>query len=280
MIPFSFDYYLPDTWQEAVDIYHTVQAEGKNALYYGGGTEIISMARVGSIQPDAVIDIKRIAECLCLGTDGTQLVFGAALTLTTIRECGLYPLLSLAAGRIADHTVQCKLTLGGNLAGTIHYHETLLTLLLADAVLLVANAQSIRQLPVRETLDRGRRLDAGELILSVSVDKSCTAYPFAHIKKTKSEKIGYPLVSMAALDADGVLRLGASALCSYPFRFADMPMDGGRAPEDMVRELEAGLPEAVLSDLEGSADYRRFIFAKTAKKIIMEFEQGGGNGDA
>ena len=48
-----------------------------------------------------------------------------------------------------------------------------------------------------------------------------------------------------------------------------------------MHELEAGLPEAVLSDLEGSADYRRFIFAKTAKKIIMEFRQGGGgNGDA
>ena len=57
MIPYDFDYFLPDTWQEAVDIFHSLKAEGKNPLYYGGGTEIISMARVGSIRPDAVIDI-------------------------------------------------------------------------------------------------------------------------------------------------------------------------------------------------------------------------------
>ena len=62
---------------------------------------------------------------------------GAALTLTTIRA-----LLSLAAGRIADHTIQCKLTLGGNLAGTIHYHETLLPLLLADAVIHIAGPKA------------------------------------------------------------------------------------------------------------------------------------------
>ena len=116
MIPCDFDYYLPDTWQEAVDIFHSLKAEGKNPLYYGGGTKIISMARVSSIRPDAVIDIKKIPECQSFGTDGSKLFFGAALTLTTIRESGLYPLLSHAAGRIADHTVQCKLTLGGNLA--------------------------------------------------------------------------------------------------------------------------------------------------------------------
>ena len=89
MISHDFEYYLPDTWQEAVDIFHSIKAEGKNPLYFGGGTEIISMARVGSIKPDAVIDIKKIPECLCLGTDGSQLIFGAALTLTTIRESGL-----------------------------------------------------------------------------------------------------------------------------------------------------------------------------------------------
>lgn len=279
MIAYDFDYYLPDTWQEAADTYSALHTAGKNPVYFGGGTEIISMARVGSIRPGAVIDIKKIPECRALGTDGQRLIFGAALTLTTMRECGLYPLLSLAAGRIADHTIQCMLTLGGNLAGTIHYHETLLPLLLADATLCIANAQSIREMPVCDVLGMGKKLAPGDLILSVSVKKGCTAYPFAHIKKTKAEKIGYPLVSVAALHMDGTLRLAASALCSFPFRFKDISISDGRAPADIIAELTTDLPEPPLNDLEGSPGYRRFIFEKTAEKIILEFRQNEEKGN-
>ena len=275
MIPFNFDYYLPDTWQEAAAIFHSVQEEGKNPLYFGGGTEIISMARVNNIKPDAVIDIKSIPECRNFGTDGTRLYFGAALTLTTIRQSGLYPLLSLSAGRIADHTIQCKLTLGGNLAGTIHYHETLLPLLLAEATIHIANDQCIREVPICDVLNRGGKLDTGELILMVSLEKRFAAYPFAHIKKTKAEKIGYPLVSVAALIADGMLKLGASALCSYPFRFKDI-LIADKQPTIVIQELESGRPEPILSDLEGFVGYRQFIFEKTVEEILQELEQNGG----
>ncbi len=280
MIAYDFDYYLPDTWQEAADTFSVLQAAGKNPLYYGGGTEIISMARAGSITPGAIIDIKRIPECRASGTDGQCLILGAALTLTTVHECGLYPLLSLAAGRIADHTIQCKLTLGGNLAGTIHYHESLLPLLLADATLHVANVQGTRDLPVCDVLCMGKKLTPGDLILSVSLSKRYAAYPFAHIKKTKAEKIGYPLVSVAALNLNGTLRLAASALCSFPFRFSDIPLSGNQPSSDIIREHMANLPEPVLDDLEGCPEYRRFIFEKTAEKIIMEFRQKEGRCDA
>ena len=130
MLAFDFDYYLPDTLQEATDVFDSVQKQGNMPLYYGGGTEIISMARVGNVTPHAVIDVKKIPECRNMGTDGAALVFGSARTLREIQDSGLFPLLGLAGGRIADHTIQCKLTLGGNLAGTIRYHEALLPLLL------------------------------------------------------------------------------------------------------------------------------------------------------
>ncbi len=271
MIPRGFDYYLPDSWREAVDIFASVQREGKTPLYYGGGTEILSMARVGSVSPDAVIDIKRIPECLSMDGDGARLRFGAALTLNEIRDSRLFPLLSLAAGRIADHTIQCKLTLGGNLAGTILYHETLLPLLLADATLETACAQGIRQTPVAQALGMDRKLPSGELILGVILDSRYAACPYAHIKKPKIEKIGYPLVSVAAINVDGMLRLAASALCAFPFRFRDFPLAGADAA-DFSRQLRGELPAPVLDNLDGSPAYRQFIFEQTAEKIVREFQ--------
>jgi CO/xanthine dehydrogenase FAD-binding subunit len=169
---------------------------GKSVLLRGG-TEILSMARVNNVTPGAVIDIKKIPECRGMGTDGKKLVFGSAVTLTGIAESGLFPLLGLAGGRIADHTIQGKITLGGNLAGTIIYHETLLPLLLADSMILIAGPEGSREAAIQDVLSMNKGLKPGELIVSVSFDGKYAAYPYAHIKKTKIEKIGYPLVSSA-----------------------------------------------------------------------------------
>ena len=55
-----------------------------------------------------------------------KLVIGSAMTLTEIAEENLFPLLSRTVKRIADHTVQDKITLGGNIAGTIIYWARLI----------------------------------------------------------------------------------------------------------------------------------------------------------
>ena len=50
MIPFDFDYYRPDTVEEAVSAFSRLDAEGKNPAYYGGGSELISMYRDPNIR--------------------------------------------------------------------------------------------------------------------------------------------------------------------------------------------------------------------------------------
>lgn len=57
MIPFDFDYYRPDTIDEAVQLFRLLDSQGKSPLYFGGGSEIISMARVHNIHTKAVIDL-------------------------------------------------------------------------------------------------------------------------------------------------------------------------------------------------------------------------------
>ena len=66
MIPFDFDYYLPNTVEEAVELFQNLDTEGKNPLYYAGGTEIVSFCRRQLIKPAALIDIKGIEETLVL----------------------------------------------------------------------------------------------------------------------------------------------------------------------------------------------------------------------
>ncbi len=280
MLAYDFDYYLPDSLQEAMDIYTFVQDQGKKPFYYGGGTEIISMSRVFNIRADAVIDIKNIPDCSGIGTDGSRLIFGAASTLSAIQEADLFPLLSLAASRVADHTIQCKLTLGGNLAGSIIYHETLLPLLLSDSIIEIFGPMGSRSVPIVDELSNGKKLAPGELIVKVSVDKQITNLSYFHIKKSKTEKIGYPLISLCALYQDGELCLAASGLCEYPFRFNNTRVNGNQSAADISEQLAAEIPAPVINNMEGSANYRLFIFKKTVEKIIIESKKSGGNSRA
>ena len=273
MLAYNFDYYLPETIKEAVDIFNFIQKEGKTPLYYGGGTEIISMARVNTIKPDAVIDIKKIPDCRGIITDGTMISFGAASTLNEIKESNLYPLLGLAAGRIADHTIQCKLTLGGNLAGTIKYHETLLPLLLADATISLSGPSGSRYIPIGDVLNKNKGLTPGELIVRVDLEKQFTSLPYYHIKKSKIEKIGYPLVTLCAIYFNGLMGLAASGLCSYPFRFRNINIKTARSASELAGQLAATIPQPILDDIGGSSGYRLFEFKKTAENIIVNLKR-------
>ncbi len=275
MIPMKFDYYRPDTVSEAVKIYGQLDSEGKRPLYYGGGSEIISMARMNNLDMGAVIDLKGIPECRELKTDGDHLVIGSSVTLSDITEADLFPLLSKACGRIADHTMQCKITVGGNICGTIIYKEALLPLLLSDCTVLIAGAGHLKKVSVHRLFHQGLNLSPGEFIVQFLVEKKYAALPYFHIKKTKNEKIDYPLISLCAVLEEGSFKLALSGLCGFPFRSVRMETELNRrdvSPEERVRNAVNLMPGPVLNDVSGSDRYRLFVLKNTLMNLGKELE--------
>ena len=95
MIPFNFNYYKPDTLKEAIELYTQLDLDGKEPIYYGGGTEFISMARVHNVHTGAVIDIKSIPECNVQNLKNGKLTIGSAITLTNIGFINFFHYLAL-----------------------------------------------------------------------------------------------------------------------------------------------------------------------------------------
>ena len=278
MIPWNFDYCRPDTIDEAVGVFTDETRAGKKAYYYGGGTEIITLSRVSDLSPGVVIDIKQIPECNALETGGTTLTLGAALTLTQVAESNVYPLLGLTCGRIADHTVQDKITLGGNVAGTIIYRESVLPLLLADAAVTVAGPEGLADKPLMAAFDQKMRLNEGEFIVRFILDAACTKLPYWHVKKTSAEKIGYPLLTVCALQAKEGLRIAFSGVCAYPFRSPDIERVLSHTqvpPEAMAESCIQKLPAAIHNDVTGAADYRAFELRETLKNLLRKCGMNG-----
>jgi CO/xanthine dehydrogenase FAD-binding subunit len=276
MIPFDFEYYRPGTVREAVETYRQLDEAGRAPVYYGGGSELISMARVGSMGFGAVVDIKSIPECRTLDNNGEDLNLGAALTLSELVESDKYPLLAKTAGRIADHTMQCRITLGGNLASAIISRETVLPLLLADAELTAAGPQGLKKYSIREVFRERLLLPKGEFIVSAAVERSFIEAPYYHEKKTKNEKIDYPLITTGALILDSRLRVAFSGLASYPFR--DLGVEGILSDDslnfaDRAEQAARALDGILLDDLSGSAGYRRFVLKNTLVNILESIKE-------
>lgn len=277
MIPFDFIYLRPDTLREAVDMYTQMQSEGKSPIYYAGGSEIITMCRVGAIQPGAVIDIKNIPECMLLSVDDQKLHIGSVCTLNQISESKLFPLLVHSCGRIADHTNQCRITLGGNLCGTIIYRETSHSLMLSEAEITVYGPDGERTVPFQSIFNGRMLLKPGEIVVQVHVPVWALSARFAHIKKTANEKIDYPLVSMAVIWKENNMRIAFSGICSFPFRSVQLETvlnDRTKSCHDRAQTAAELLPEAAYSDVEGSGKYRLLVLKNTLQELLEDWENG------
>lgn len=278
MISFNFEYYKPETAPEAVETFLRLTGEGKNPMYYGGGTEIISMARVHNLTLGAVVDIKGIPECNVLEFNNGHLIIGAAVPLTEISESKLFPLLGKSGGRVADHTIQRKITLGGNLAGTIIYRETSLPLLLCDSQVVIAGPQGIRQAAFSEVFHQRLNLQPAEFLLQTVTDREYVELPYIHVKKTKQDKIDYPLLTVVAIVKDGHIRLAFSGLIAYPFRsraVEDALNDRSLPINQRLDRVIACLPGTPLTDILGSAEYREFVLRDTLMNTLATLEVMG-----
>lgn len=216
MLPFDFEYHLPQNAKEAYTLYARLLKENKNPVYFSGGTELISRGRVGNINFGAVIDIKGIQEVRCIKDAGKEIIIGAGVNLREITDSEIFPFLDAAIARIADHTIQNKITIGGNLMGGIIYKEAILPLLLCNAKLVIYKKNGLHIGNILDIYDKKLNLSSGDLLMEIRFDKSVIDLPFYHNKFVKSEKIDYPLLTLCAVRIGTEIKFAVSGLYSYP----------------------------------------------------------------
>jgi CO/xanthine dehydrogenase FAD-binding subunit len=276
MISFDFEYYTPTTVEEAVRIFQQADSNGKEPLYYSGGTEIISMARLNQLRTGAVIDIKGIPACNVLQIQQEQLVIGAAITLTALSEANLFPLLGETVRDAADHTNRNKITVGGNLCGKFIYREALLPFLLADSQIVLAGTKGIRHVPVHEILNGEPRLEKGELLVQILSDRRYLDLPFVTVKKTKMEKIDYPIVRISSLKTKEGIRVAFSGVSAVPFRsliIEEVLNDSSIPLEERIESAIRLWPVPILNDILSSKGYRTFVLRNTLFDTMSALER-------
>ncbi|WP_066064777.1 FAD binding domain-containing protein [Neobacillus soli] len=275
MLPFDFDYYQPETLKEAVDLYQYLEQQGKQPMFFSGGTELITLGRIDLAYTEAVIDIKGIAECKVMRVSGNHLLLGSVLTLTKIEEANLFPLLTKTASQVADHTARGKITLGGNICARIFYREAVLPFLLADSQLLIAGPEGVKGVPINKIFAGELKLDKAEFLVQTATENRLIRAPYFSIKRRQQWETGYPLITVAALKMDEEVRVAVSGLCPFPFRSKEVEAslnNKGLSVETRVERALAVLPQPILDDVEGSADYRLFVLKNLFVDVLAALD--------
>ncbi len=278
MIPFDFEYYVPETVEEAVELFAGLEEAGKEPLYYSGGTEIITFCRQQIIKPGALVDLKAIPESCLLEKEGDKLVLGANLSLDKISEQVDYPLLAEAARAVADKTVRNRLTLGGNICGRLPYREAILPLLLADAEAMLAGPEGRRTEPLRTVFDKRLKLAKGEMLVRLTVPRAELDLKSWSRRRVKHGPVDYPLCHLAGVKKEGYLALAVSGLCAFAFRSDEVEKvinDTALAPQDRAGKTVEVLPGPVRNDGRSSADYRQALWQKDLTEMLEEMEGAG-----
>ncbi|MDW7739815.1 MAG: FAD binding domain-containing protein [Bacillota bacterium] len=275
MIPFDLDYYAPEKADQAVEIFFSLKEEGRKPLYYAGGTEIISFCRSQRITPDALIDIKNIKDALPLDLDGDDLVYGAALSLSSVAEKGSSAIISEVVKCIADRTVRNRLTLGGNICGRLPYREAVLPFLLADAEILLQGKDGRHKKLLRDLFDKRLHLEEGDILLQLIVSKNKLNRFGWRKRREKHGPVDYPLYHICSLKNDGQVKIAVSGLCSFPFRNAELEKainDSSIAVKDRVSDSIKKLPGPVRDDHLGSSVYREALWQSDLTEMIERME--------
>lgn len=276
MIAFDFEYYKVSSIDEAITTYNKLQSNSKKVLYYGGGTEIISRARMNEIAADAIIDLKGIPQCNELLIKDNTLVIGSTVTLTTISEANYFPLLSNVIRMIATKTERNKITIGGNIASHLIYKEGLLPFLLADSRVIIAGLDGKRNESVSNVFKNGMNLKEGEFIVQILTNNEMIKIPHCNAKKTKQSNVNYPIVSLATVKVDDQIRVAFSGVCDFPFRIIDIDQtlsDTSISIEDRVQQAIKLVPNPILDDIFASMDYRKFALESALTEIMEKVEE-------
>jgi len=258
-----------------------------------GGTDLVVQLRAGRREAPVLLDLSALA------LDGIReesgvLVVGATATMdaiassTAVREAA--PALAEAAGRVGAWPIQCRATLGGNLANASPAADTAPPLIAAGAELLLASAWGRRTVPVEAFFTGPGRtvLEPGELILEVRVPRlsrtpgDCAVDRFAKLGPRREQIIS--VVSLAlrsGVTASGTLegcRIAVGSVAAIPVRarHAEEALEG-RVPDETVRrEAVRALQRdiAPIDDVRAPARYRRLAAAVMLDRLLGEVAGG------
>lgn len=159
----------PNTLKEAVDL---MAGEEGTARILAGGTDLLVQLRADMVDPDLVVDVKRIAELRAVTLEDGGYRVGAAVSGAELGEHAafkaIWPGVVEAFELIGSTQIQGRATLGGNLCNASPAADSVPAMMAAGAIATIHGPGGSREVPVGDvaTGPGQTSLGNGEIVVS------------------------------------------------------------------------------------------------------------------
>lgn len=165
----DFDYEAPRSLDEAVGLL----TKTATAKPLAGGTDLIDHVRTGRLEPDLLVDIKKIDELNILEASATGLRIGAAVPCYKIygdeNIRSHYSAMTDSCSIIGGIQIQSRASIGGNLCNSGPAADSTPSMIVLGGICVIAGPNGRREAPIADfcTAPGKNRLQPGELLVEV-----------------------------------------------------------------------------------------------------------------
>jgi aerobic carbon-monoxide dehydrogenase medium subunit len=250
-----------------------------------GGTDLLVQMRSDVVDPDLIVDIKKISETRTITEEKGGWRIGAAVTGAELKEHPrlrrVWPGVVEAANLIGSTQVQGRATLGGNLCNGSPAADSVPALIAAGAVATLAGPQGKRDLPVEDVMLGPRKLALrkGELVASFLLPPRAKGSSDAYLCFIPRTEMDIAVVGAGVsltIDGAGIITaarvsLGAVAARVLLVAEAAHAIVGSRLDEAAQQRLAAAARAACrpIDDKRGTVDFRIEVAGVLARRAAL-----------
>jgi aerobic carbon-monoxide dehydrogenase medium subunit len=280
MIPAQFDYQVPGTLEEAINLL-AQDPDGTKVL--AGGHSLIPAMKLRLVQPQRLIDIARIRDLSYIREDGNVIAIGATTTHYELESSDLLrnicPLLPECAKSIGDVQVRNKGTIGGSLAHCDPAGDWPAAAIALNVDIVLAGPNGERTMKAEEFFVDllTTALQPGEILREIRIARSQGKFGHAY-QKAPHPASGFAVVGVAAnltLNGDGscsAASLGITGVANKAYRpsGAEAALIGKKLDDAGIAAAAAKVCDGVEvnGDLYATAEYRRHLAIIHAARAI------------
>lgn len=284
MKPAAFDYFRPDTIEEAVGLLSRYDGEAK---VLAGGQSLVPLMNFRLAQPTCLIDVSRIDDLCYISESNGSLAIGSMVRQSAVEDSDLVrrkcPLLAEATEWIGHKTTRNRGTIGGSLVHADPSAEYPAVAVALDGELKVRGPEGERVIQAQDFFITvcTTALAPDEIVTEVRLPVMQTGSGWAFVELNRRHG-DYAIVGAAAalsLDGHGLcsdVRIALVGVGETPVRCqaAEAALKRNTPTRESIKEVSDLCAASVepRDDLHASAAYKRAmvgVFVETALRTAL-----------
>lgn len=278
----DFEYEAPTALADAVSL---LSQHNGSARPLAGGTDLIDHIRTSRLEPDVVIDVKKIPELNVLELSETGLRLGAAVPCYRIYDndeiAAAYKALADSCRIIGGVQIQNRASVGGNLCNSGPAADATPSLIALDASCVITGPNGTREIPAAEfcTGPSQNVLQRGELLVEMKFPARA-AHSGSHYRRfIPRYEMDIAVVGVgAAVELDESrenfvsARIGVGAVAATPLFASDAgeSLVGQPVNEETIStaaELVRGIARPI-DDMRGTIEFRLHVTGVVTERVL------------